>query len=89
MRETVSTYQSQLEDWQAHHSFTGNEEDENDWTQDIFYVSWNPREKINLLILKTAFEMRLQVINRVLPKSQWIHREELISSGKKRSKIFS
>jgi hypothetical protein len=50
MRETGSTYQSQLEDWQAHHSFTGDKEDENDWAQEIVHISWKPSEKINLLI---------------------------------------
>jgi len=90
MHETGSTYQSQLEYWQAHHSFTGDEEDENYWAQEVVHISWKPREKINLLILKFASEMRLQVVNRVLPKSQWILREELISRvAKKRSIIFS
>jgi hypothetical protein len=70
MHETGSTYQSQLEDWQAHHSFTGDEEDENDWAQEIVHISWKPREKINLLILEIASETSLQVVNRVLPKSQ-------------------
>jgi len=39
MHETGSTYQSQLEYWQAHHSFTGDEEDENYWAQEVVHIS--------------------------------------------------
>jgi hypothetical protein len=89
MHETGSTYQSQLEDWQAHHSFTEDEEDENDWAQEIVHISWKPRKKFNLLILSIASEMRLHVVNRALPRSEWINREELISSvAKKKWNIF-
>jgi len=80
MCETGSTYQSQLEGWQAHHSFTEDEENENDWAQEIIHIGWKPGEKINLLISKIASEIRLQVGNRVLSKSQWIPRKELIST---------
>jgi len=60
MRENGSTYQSQLEGWQAHHSFTGDEENEHDWAQQIVHIRWKPGEKINLLIsnllLKFAYK---------------------------------
>jgi hypothetical protein len=60
MCEIDSTYQGQLEGWQAHHSFTGDEENEHNWAQEIVYISWKPGEKINLLSSKIAFEIRLQ-----------------------------
>lgn len=78
MRETDSTYQSQLEGWQTHHSFTEDEDNEHDWAQEFVHISWKPGEKMNLLISKIASEVRLQVVNRVLNKINWIRREELI-----------
>jgi hypothetical protein len=52
MRDNGGTYQSQLEGWQAHHSFTKDEANEHGRAQVIFRISWKPAEKINLLIFK-------------------------------------
>jgi len=58
MRETGSTYQSHLEGWQAHQSFTEEDENEHDWAQEIVHISWKPGEKIYLVTSKIASEIR-------------------------------
>jgi hypothetical protein len=66
-----STYQSQLEGWQTHHSFTKDEENEYDRAQVIVYIGWKPVGNINLLMLKIASEIRLKVVSQVSMNLSW------------------
>lgn len=84
-----STYQSQLEGWQTHHSFTKDEENEHDRAQVIVHIGWKPIGEINLLIFQIVSEIRLQIVNRIFPNlNEFIVKDGLVEWYKNRWNKF-